>query len=64
MWKIQSRTVIFQSSFFIINFLYAALLGGTLLQSVMSQQNICLMELYINKKKKNTFHENVSFPYF
>ena len=36
----------------LINFLYVALSGGTLLQSVMSQQNNCLMELYKKKKKK------------
>ena len=32
-------------------FLYAALSGGTLLQSVMSQQYDCLMELYTNFTK-------------
>ena len=37
---------------FWINFLYAALSGGTLLQSVMSQQyKVCLMELYSNFTK-------------
>ena len=31
-----------------IFFLYAAFLGGTLLQSVMSQHNLLSMELYTN----------------
>ena len=36
--------------FIVINFMHAALSGGTLLQSVMSQQYNCLMELYTNFK--------------
>ena len=32
----------------LLNFLYAALSGGTVLISVMSQQYNCLMELYTN----------------
>ena len=37
--------MIFQS---LVNSLYAALSGGTMLISVMSQQYNCLMELYTN----------------
>ena len=35
----------------LVNFLYAALSGGTVLIYVMSQQNNCLMELYTNFPK-------------
>ena len=40
-WLIRSRAMIFQSldSFLIHMYLYAAISGDTLLQSVMSQQN-------------------------
>ena len=57
---IQSRAMIFKV---LINFLSAALSGGTLLQYVMSQQYNCLMELHINFHTIFTFHENVSSPY-
>ena len=45
-----------------INFLFAALSGGTLLQSVMSQHGNCLMELH--KFNILVYHENVSSLYF
>ena len=47
----------------LINFSYAALSGGTLLQYVMSEQYNHLMELETNKNKKIkkiTFHVNTS----
>ena len=47
----------------VINFMYATLSGGTLLQSVMSQQYNCRMELYTNFTRF-TFHENISSPSF
>ena len=46
----------------LINFLYAALSGGTLLQSVMSQQYNCLMELYPKFLQYVAFDENIIFP--
>ena len=51
-----------------VNFLYAALSGGTVLTSVMSQQYNCLMELKICVHVHKfytifTFHENVSSHY-
>ena len=45
---IQSRAMIFKG---LINFVYVALSGGTLLISVMSQQYNCLMELHTNFTK-------------
>ena len=39
------------SKFWLISFLYAALSGGTVLISVISQQYNCLMELYRNFTK-------------
>ena len=39
----------------LVNFLYAALSGGTVLISVMSQQYNCLMELYTNFMKFSLF---------
>ena len=44
----------------LINFVYVAPSGGTLLISVMSQRYNCLMTLYTNFLQNFTFHENVS----
>ena len=46
-----------------INLLQAAISGGTLLTSVMSQQYTCVMELYTSFTNV-TLHENISSPYF
>ena len=52
--------MIFQS----FDFFYAALSGGTLLQSVMSQQYNCLMELYTRFSKVLLFTKILSSLYF
>ena len=44
-------------------YLVCPLSGGTLLQPVMSQQNNCLMGLYIQISQYFTFHENLSSLY-
>ena len=73
-WIIQSRGLCFFKV--LINFLYAALSGGTELISVMSHQYNCLMKLYTHKKKKKLFkkknvrakmivhHENVVLVWY
>ena len=46
----------------LINFLYATLSAGTLLQYVMSQQNNCLMELYTNFTPKILLFMKIHLP--